>query len=187
MSLTLLTTRRIHTEALNGPEKLLLIIMRSVEELLHTMLDWAIIVCNWPYMLIMSVMPKYEWYIDPATGNLRRRRFTGNRGSYGYRNGKMVKLSDTAEFVNDEFTVMGWTEQMSGKVDEALGPIESKQDYRRKMKEKGWIPKESMQFSKKNMEQRLMQNIVKRDKKKEVENFKEAVYKAEGITGHEFD
>jgi hypothetical protein len=136
---------------------------------------------------VAQFLPKYEYYLDYETGVVKRRRMTSKMGSYKYIDGKIVKTSGNANFTYDPFTFMGWTEQMTGTYDEALGYIGGKEDYRNKMKAKGWIPKESFKYSKKNVQQRVAEGVAKREKQKDYDAFNRAVSIAESRTGHRFN
>jgi hypothetical protein len=92
-----------------------------------------------------AIMRQFEYYLDDA-GQVRIRRNTGKRGVYQQIEGKMVKVSGEATGI-DDFSIIPWKEANAGYYDQELGVhVDSKQQYRRLMKQEKLIPIEATRY-----------------------------------------
>lgn len=168
--------------SVNKTQDFVLWIMRSVEEAIEKVIGWVKRLWELINRAIINLLPKTEYYIDYSTGVIKRRKRTNVMGVYKFIEGKVVKIDDTVTSTFDDYTFMGWDESKTG-YDEDLGYVKSKNDYRAKMKAKGFIPRESMKFSKKSMETRMKENIDKRGHEAEYKAFNHALKVAESRYG----
>jgi hypothetical protein len=92
-----------------------------------------------------AVLRRFEYYQNDE-GQIKLRFYTGKQGVYKLIEGKMVKVSEGVGTV-DNLSIIPWKEANAGYYDEELGMhIDSKQQYRARMKAEGLIPLEPIKY-----------------------------------------
>lgn len=123
------------------------VIMRRWEAVIYRVIDRTITAFTdlfslprGPYIKVKeALMRLFEFYLA-EDGSVRLRCNSGKQGVYKFLDGKLVKISGNAEMTLDNYSILPWKECNAGYYDEELGAhVESKQHYRRLMKEKGLI------------------------------------------------
>ncbi len=172
---------RKYNEVLSTGELLAVIAIRTIAKGITAVLDTLYVVYKVSMRLLSSLLPKYEYYLCKHDGSVKKRRFTGNKGVYKYFGSKLVKIQDAPSAVIDEFTNIGWKEaEHSGQYDPDLGYVGSKQEYRQKMKEKGFVPYQAGVKPKPRTQDSAKQRQYE-------QAFKQAVQRAESQFGVNFN
>lgn len=130
------------------------VLMRPWEAVIYRAYDWliaAVLNIPQPFRKVWvrikeAIERRFEYYMA-ADGTIKLRRSTGASGVYIRSQGKLIKLYGTSAKGIDDMSIIGWQEVKSGQYDEDLGTVvESKQHYKRLMKDKGLVPLEPSQY-----------------------------------------